>query len=129
MQTNDILMLINDQFAFEKKNVIKSTKIMIKNRKMFIFQQLIKFNDVQIKFDSKNLLLIKKINVGDINLMINKNVLSINAKDIIRIELFFKNQYVAQQIRNAYMTSICQFETFYDLSRAIQFIDFLTMTS
>ena len=85
MQTNNILMLINDQFAFEKKNVIKSTKIMIKNRKMFIFQQLIKFNDVQIKFDSEDLLLIKKINVDDINLMINKNASSINVKNVIRI--------------------------------------------
>ena len=100
---------------------------MIKNRKMFIFQRLIKFNDAQIKFDldSGNLLLIKKINVDDINLMINENVLSINAKNVIRSNLFFKNQYVAQRVQDAYMILICQFETFYDLSRATQFIDFI----
>ena len=29
-----------------------------------------------------------------------------------------KNQYVAQQARNAYMISICQFETSFDLAYA-----------
>ena len=100
---------------------------MIKDRKMLISQQLIKFNETQIKLhvDSKDILLTKKINVGDINLMTNKNAPSINAKNVIRPNLSFKDQYVAQRTKNAYMTSICQLEVFYDLFRAVQFIDFI----
>ena len=93
---------------------------------MFISQQLIKFNDVQIKFDhDSDLLLIKKINVDDINLMTNQIAFFVNAKNVIRSNLSFKDQYVAQRVRNAYMISICQSKIFYDLFHAVQFIDFI----
>lgn len=46
MQTNDILILANNNFANTKKEVIKSIKIIIKNKKHFTFIYSLKFNNI-----------------------------------------------------------------------------------
>lgn len=44
MQTNDILILADDLFASNKKEIIKIAKIMTKNCKYLMFGQSIKVN-------------------------------------------------------------------------------------
>lgn len=51
MQTNNILILVDNGFASKKEVAIKNTKLMTKNQKHFTSSQLLKFNGVQIKFD------------------------------------------------------------------------------
>jgi hypothetical protein len=46
-----------------------------------------------------------------------------NARDTIRIKQISREQYVTQQAREAYLTSIYQFEASFDLSHAAQSIE------
>jgi hypothetical protein len=55
----------------------------------------------------------------------NINIAIINFRDKIRFALISKEQYVTQQAREAYVASICQFETSFDLSLAAQSIEIL----
>ena len=57
MQTNDILILADNNFADIKKVIIKSAKIMTKNRKCLSFAHPLKFNSTQIKLDLNGIVL------------------------------------------------------------------------
>lgn len=57
-----------------KKISIKIVKIIIKDWKYFTFIQLLKFNRVQIKLDSKNIVLIRKSHINSIFLIIEKRL-------------------------------------------------------
>ena len=59
MQINNILIFIDNNFAIIKK-IIKSVKIIIKNKKYFTFAYHLKFNDIQINIDLNSFVLIKK---------------------------------------------------------------------
>lgn len=59
MQTDNILILANNNFTGIKENAIKSATIITKNRKYFTFVHLLKFNRIQIKLDSSKIVLIK----------------------------------------------------------------------
>lgn len=126
MQTDDILMLTDDQFAAEEEKAIKFAKIMTKDRDQLTFQRSIKFNGTQIKLDQDlgAILLTKETHVGGINLVTNQDAPSTSAKGVVRPDLSPKDQYVAQRARGAYMASVCQPEASYDLSRAAQSTDF-----
>ena len=124
MQTNDILMLVNNVFAIVKNQTIKKTKIMIKNRNKFIMNQSIKFNEIKIQLKSNETITItKKLHVKKIILIIKKNAFSINFKNITRSKLSTKKQYVTQRVRDAYMISICQFKTSFDFFHVAQIIN------
>lgn len=51
MQINDILILADNIFTSNKKEVIKAAKIMRKDSKYLTFAQFIKCNWIQIKLD------------------------------------------------------------------------------
>lgn len=46
MQTNDISILVDNNFTSIKEKIIKSAKIMIKDKKYFIFAYSLIFNNV-----------------------------------------------------------------------------------
>jgi hypothetical protein len=51
------------------------------------------------------------------------NIAIISFRDKIKLALISREQYVTQRARDAYVTSICQFETAFDLSLAAQSIE------
>lgn len=106
MQINDILILADNNFTSIKKTAIQIAKIITKNKKYFILAQPLKFNRAQIKLDSNSIILIKKNHVNGIFLLINHNTNSISSKRIIRKKLSTKEQYLAQRIKNTYITSV-----------------------
>jgi hypothetical protein len=60
MQTDDILYETIEAFAKQKDETIKSTKIMIKNRKRLISDNFLKFNETRIeRFDSNEIIYFK----------------------------------------------------------------------
>lgn len=69
MQTDDILILVDNDFASTKEDTIRSTKIKSKERKHFTFLYYLKFNDAQIKFESNRIVPIKKSHVKRIFLV------------------------------------------------------------
>jgi hypothetical protein len=67
MQTNDILMLEDDQFAELKENELKKAKLTFKKREMLIIFTSIKFNDEII-----NLIVITSKNKNNYNLSLTQ---------------------------------------------------------
>lgn len=61
IQIDNILILANNNFASIEKKYIKYVKIITKNRKNFTFVCFLKFNDIENKLDSNNIILAKKV--------------------------------------------------------------------
>ena len=123
-QINDTLIFVNNDFVIKKNKVIKTINIMIKKRECFNITNSIKFNDMKIELQKKKTIIIKHASyVKNILLIKNQNFSFISAKNIIKKKLISKNQYMIQRARNAYVISICQFETFFDLTYAAQTIN------
>ena len=115
MQTNNTLILADNNFACTKEKAIKSAKIMIKDRKYLIPAHLLKFNDVQIKLDSKDIVLTKESHVGVILPVENYAADSTSSREIKRKKLSPKEQYLVQKVRGAYIASVCQLQASFDL--------------
>lgn len=64
MKVDDILFLANNDFVSIKKDAIKSTKIMKKDRENFTSANSLKFNNAQIKLDPNGIVLIKESHIG-----------------------------------------------------------------
>jgi hypothetical protein len=120
MQTNDILILIDSNFAAAKKKAIIDAKIMIKSRNNLESNSSLKLNDIIIERQENDIYL-KQISQSDhFQLIKNINIAIINFKDKIKLALTSKKQYVTQRARDAYVVSICQLETSFDLLLAAQ---------
>lgn len=90
IQTNNILILANNNFANKEKVAIKFTKTIIKNQEYVSFLLPLKFNGAQIKLYSEGIILTKKSHIGSIFLVINYDEDSTSSKRIIKIKFFFK---------------------------------------
>ena len=90
MQTNDTLILVDNNFASIKEEAIKSIKIMTKDRKYLILIYSLKFNGAQIKLDSNGIILTKKSYIRGILLVINHATDSISFKKITKKKLSLK---------------------------------------
>ena len=120
LQIDDTLLLADNQFADAENEVIKSTKIMIKNRECLMKTKFIKFNNILIELIPKNnLVMTFDMQMSNIFFIKNLETLTISNRNIIHTELTFKNQYVAHWTKNVYIVSICQFETSFDLFSAV----------
>ena len=87
MQTDDILIFANNNFASKKKADIKVAKIITKDQEQFTFTQTLKFNGAQIKLDSKGILLTKKSHVDGIFLVTDHNADSTSLRGITKKKL------------------------------------------
>ena len=117
MQTDDTLILADNNFASKEKAESKAANIMTKEQEHLTFTQPLKFNGVQIKLDSKGIVLTKKSYVGGIFLVTDHDVDSISSRRITREKFLSKEQYLAQKARGAYITSVYQPEVSFDLSQ------------
>jgi hypothetical protein len=126
MQTNDILILANSNFAVTKKKAITDVKIMIKSRNNLESNFSLKFNDTIIERQENDIYLKQNSQFDHLQLIKNVDIAIISFRDKIRFALISKKQYVAQRARDAYVASICQFETSFDLSLAAQSIEILS---
>jgi hypothetical protein len=123
MQTNDILILVDSNFAAAKKKAITDAKIMIKSRDNLESNFSLKFNDTIIERQENDIYL-RQISQSDhLQLIKDVDIAIISSRDKIRLALISKEQYVAQRARDAYVVFICQFETSFDLSLAAQSIE------
>ena len=121
LQIDDTLLLADNQFADAEDEAIKSAKIMIKNRECLTKTKSIKFNGTLIELTPKgNLMMTPGMQVSNIFLIKNLEALTISSRSVIRTGLTSKNQYVAHRTKDAYIASICQPKTSFDLSSAVQ---------
>ena len=91
MQTNNTLILANNNLAIINEKAIKLTNIIIIYRKYFTFLYIIKFNGVQIKLDSNGIILTKKSYIRAIFLAINYATDFTNLKKITKKRYYPKN--------------------------------------
>jgi hypothetical protein len=123
MQTNDILILIDSNFAAAKEKAIIDAKIMTKSRDNLESNSSLKFNDTIIERQEHDIYLKQIFQSDHLQLMKDVDIAIISFRSKIKLALISKNQYVAQRARDAYVASICQFETSFDLSLAAQSIE------
>lgn len=95
IQINDILILVNNNFANTKEKAIKLAKIMIKNRKHLTFAHSLKFNNAQIKLDSNSIVLTKNSHVDGILLITDHDAESTSSIGIIKKKPVFKKLFLA----------------------------------
>jgi hypothetical protein len=123
MQIDDTLILIDLNFATAKKKAIIDVKIMIKSRDHLESNSSLKFNDTIIE-RQKNDIYFRQISQSDhLQLIQIVDIAITSSKDKIRLALISKKQYVTQRARSAYVASICQSKTSFDLSFAVQSIE------
>jgi hypothetical protein len=124
MQIDDTLILIDQSFEIAEKEAIHSAKIMIKTRKQLISDNSLKFNDTRIeRLDSNEndtIYFRQETHIQEIQLIQLIESIIINARDKIKAMLIFRDQYIVQRAREAYLTFICQSEASFDLSHAVQ---------
>ena len=99
---------------------------MTKSRKCFIIINSIKFNDTKIKFLTDKSIILKRKSANRIFLIKQQNSSFINAREIIKLKLILKNQYIVQRVKNAYMIFICQSKTLFDFFYAVQTIKIIS---
>ena len=95
MQTDDTLILADNDFANKEEAEIKVAKIITKDREHLTSTQPLKFNGAQIKLDSEVIVLTKKSHVGGILLVTDHDVDSTSSREITRKKLLPKEQYLA----------------------------------
>jgi hypothetical protein len=126
LQTDDTLILADDEFAsLEEKKLVRAHLTFKKREKLNLIIS-IKFNDEWIILvNDDNTLLFTQSKQFDqiklINLSFSINLTSF--REEIRKMITFKDQYVAQRTRDAYIATISQFEAFFDLSFVVQTIN------
>lgn len=69
-------------------------------------------------------MLINESYVGDIVLVKDHNEDFTSLREITRYKVLSKEHYLAQRVRSAYIISVCQLKTFFDLLQATQTIGF-----
>jgi hypothetical protein len=107
MQTNDILILANSNFAAAKKKAIIDAKIMIKSRDNLESNSSLKFNDTIIECQENDIYLRQIFQSDHFQLIKDVDIAIINFRNKIRLALISKKQYVAQRARDAYVVLIC----------------------
>jgi hypothetical protein len=128
IQTDDTLILADDEFvALEEKKLVRA-HLTSKKRENLNLIISIKFNDELIILandDNDKFLLFTQSKQFDqiklINLSFSINLTSF--REEIRKMITFKNQYVVQRARDAYIATISQFEASFDLSFVAQIIN------
>lgn len=90
MQTNNILILINNNFAGIKEDIIRLAKIIIKNKKYLILIYFLKFNSTYNKFNLNKIILIKKSYIKEIVLIIYRIANFTGFKIIMQKKLLLK---------------------------------------
>jgi hypothetical protein len=123
MQTNDILILIDLNFATAKKKTIIDVKIMIKSRDHLDSNSSLKFNDTIIERQENDSYFRQISQFDHFQLIQNVDIAIISSRSKVRLALISKEQYVIQRARKAYVASICQSKASFDLSFAAQSIE------
>ena len=126
-QIEVIFILTSDNFAIVKNEIIKIAKFITKKQNCFIIFSSIKFNEIMINFfENKNIIMKQLFRSNEILLINNQHVSFVSFENVIKKNLTSKNQYIIQRTRNVYVTSMCQFEIFFDFSYAVQLIKYIS---
>lgn len=123
LQTDDTLLLSDSIFAKAEENELRKAKFIAKAREMLTPKAPIKFNGAIVVMEGGS------ITITQTKLCKNLSAIQLTPLDITssrgdtRKGVTPKDQYVSQRARGAYIASVCQPESAFDLSFAAQVID------
>jgi hypothetical protein len=124
IQTDDTLILADDDFAELEERKLARVTLTFKKREKLISITSIKFNDDLIFLSDNSLLLIQSKQFDQIKLInLSSSINLTSFREEIRKMITLKDQYVAQRARDAYIATISQFEASFDSSFAAQTIN------
>jgi hypothetical protein len=127
LQTDDTLILADDEFVSLKEKKLTRAHLISKKRGKLNLIISIKFNDelIILTNDDNILLLTQSKQFDQIKLInLSSSINSTSSREEIRKMITLKDQYVVQRARDAYIATISQLEAFFDLSFAAQTINF-----
>jgi hypothetical protein len=126
LQTDDTLILADDEFVALEENELIRAHLTSKKREKLNLIIPIKFNDelIILANDDNFLLLTQSKQFDQIRLIdVKVSIDLISSRDEIRKMITSKDQYIAQRARKAYIVIVSQFEASFDLSFAAQIIN------
>ncbi len=126
LQTDDTLILADDEFVALKKNELARAHLTFKRREKLNLITSIKFNDelIILADDDNTLLLTQSKQFDQIRLIDVKISIDLtSSRDEIRKMIISKNQYVAQRARRIYIVIVSQSETSFDFFFDAQIIN------
>jgi hypothetical protein len=126
IQTDDTLILANDEFVTLEENELTRAHLTFKRREKLNLITSIKFNDelIILADDDNILLLIQSKQFDQIRLIdVKISVDLISSRDEIRKMIISKNQYIAQRAKRAYIVIVSQSETSFDFFFDAQIIN------
>jgi hypothetical protein len=124
LQTDDTLILADDEFVALEENELARAHLTFKKREKLISTISIKFNNDLIFLSDNSLLLTQSKQFEQIRLIdVKASIDLISSRDEIRKMITSKDQYIAQRARRAYIVIVSQLEASFDLSFAAQIIN------
>jgi hypothetical protein len=123
LQTNDTLILADDEFVALEENELARVRLTFKKREKLNLITSIKFNDelIILANDDNFLLFTQSKQFDQIRLIDVKAPIDLtSSRDEIRKLVISKDQYVAQRARKAYIVIVSQLETSFDFSFDVQ---------
>ncbi len=124
IQTDDTLILADDEFVTLEQNELVRARLTFKQREKLISTISIKFNDGLIFLSDNFLLLIQSKQFDQIRLIdVKISVDLTSSRDEIRKMITSKDQYIAQRAREAYIAIVSQSEASFDFFFGAQIIN------
>jgi len=122
LQTDDTLFLADEQFAAREQSQLHEAKFMAKERETLTLENPLKFNGglIQLLQDG-SITLTQKRQAENLSEVSTKSATSNGTR--ATKTLTPKEQYIAQRARGAYIASVCQPESSFDLSFSAQAIN------
>jgi hypothetical protein len=124
IQTDDTLILADDEFVTLEQNELNRARLTFKKRKKLISTISIKFNDDLIFLFDNFLLFTQSRQFNQIRLIDVKISIDLtSSRDEIRKMITSKDQYVTQRAREVYIVIVSQSETSFDFFFDAQIIN------
>jgi len=121
LQTDDTLLLATAKFAEAEESNLQKAHFSAKEREMLTVDKPLKFNGGLIKLHSNgSITLTQERQSKNLSLVNSTSTMQSSSRGNVQKNLSPKEQYVAQRARGAYIASVCQPESAFDLSFAAQ---------
>ena len=123
LQIDDTLIFGDETFATSENFHFHEAKLLAKDRDQFTSKHSFKFNGAYIKQEGNSFHLNQDRLCKNLRLVAFRPSDLTSARGVVRKEVKFEDQYVAQRARGAYIVTLSQFEAAFDFSFAVQVIN------
>jgi hypothetical protein len=124
IQTDDTLILADDEFVTLEQNELDRARLTFKKREKLISTISIKFNDDLIFLSDNSLLLTQSRQFNQIRLIDVKISIDLtSSRDEIRKMIISKDQYIAQRAKEVYIVIVSQSKASFDFFFDAQIIN------